>query len=127
MTKDCYTNPKRNEDAVAYTATATPRDCKHDQLARSCEICCMESELKILRTGGIIEVAIRNPSVADYVKHWEQRAEQAEAENAALRGLLGRAAVAVKWGINDEYDQHAKGAAAVLLQEINAALKGEGK
>ena len=48
-------------------------------------------------------------------------------ENATLRGLLGRAAVAVKWGINDEYDQHAKGAAAVLLQEINAALKGEGK
>lgn len=58
---------------------------------------------------------------------WRDRAEKAEAENAALRGLLGRAAVAVKWGINDEYDQHAKGAAAVLLQEINAALKEEGK
>ena len=48
-------------------------------------------------------------------------AEEAEAENAALRGLLGRAAVAVKWGINDEYDHCAKGAAAGLLQEINAA------
>ena len=44
-------------------------------------------------------------------------------ENATLRGLLGRAAVAVEWGINDEYDHCAKGAAAGLLQEINAALK----
>ena len=48
-------------------------------------------------------------------------------ENATLRGLLGRAAITVKWGINDEYDKHAKGAAAGLLQEINAALKEEGK
>ena len=53
--------------------------------------------------------------------------KEREAELAALRGLLGRAAVAVEWGINDEYDHHAKGTAAVLLQEINAALKEEGK
>ena len=27
---------------------------------------------------GIVELAVRNPSVADYCKHWEQRAEAAE-------------------------------------------------
>ena len=63
----------------------------------------------------------------DITAKYLKRAEEAEAENATLRGLLGRAAVAVEWGINDEYDHCAKGAAAVLLQEINAALKEEGK
>ena len=63
---------------------------------------------------------------AAFDKQQEQLDRNAE-QIAALRGLLGRAAVAVKWGINDEYDQHAKGAAAVLLQEINAALKENGK
>lgn len=29
---------------------------------------------------GTIEVAIRNPNVASYMKHWEERAERAEAE-----------------------------------------------
>lgn len=28
---------------------------------------------------GVVEVAIRNPQVADYCKHWEERAEAAEA------------------------------------------------
>lgn len=27
---------------------------------------------------GIVEIAVRNPSVADYVKHWESRTERAE-------------------------------------------------
>jgi hypothetical protein len=37
------------------------------------------SELKTLTTSGVIEVAIRNPSVAEYMRHWEGRAEKAEA------------------------------------------------
>ena len=32
----------------------------------------------------IIEVAVRNPSVSDYMKHWEGRAEKAEARVAEL-------------------------------------------
>ena len=33
----------------------------------------------LLTKGGIIEVAIRNPSVAEYMDHWESRALKAEA------------------------------------------------
>lgn len=39
----------------------------------------LSAEVEMLTRGGIIEVAIRNPSVADYMKHWEGRAEKAEA------------------------------------------------
>lgn len=34
---------------------------------------------------GIVEVSIRNPQVAEYVKHWEGRTEKSEAENVELR------------------------------------------
>lgn len=37
------------------------------------------------RTWGVIEIAIRNPSVAEYVEHWEGRTEKAEAECERLR------------------------------------------
>ena len=36
---------------------------------------------------GIIEVAVRNPSVAEYMKHWEERALKAE-EELAIRSRL---------------------------------------
>ena len=39
-------------------------------------------EIQTLTTAGIIEVAVRNPSVMDYMKHWEGRAEAAEAKLA---------------------------------------------
>jgi hypothetical protein len=45
----------------------------------------LEAEVHNCRTWGIIEVAIRNPSVADYMSHWERRAEKAEAELTRLR------------------------------------------
>lgn len=39
----------------------------------------LQREIDILTKGGIIEVAIRNPSVAEYMHHWEGRALKAEA------------------------------------------------
>jgi chromosome segregation ATPase len=42
-------------------------------------------ELHLMKTAGIIEVAVRNPSVAEYMAHWEERAKKAEAEIAMLR------------------------------------------
>lgn len=45
----------------------------------------------MLANGGVIEVAIRNPSVSDYMKHWEGRAEAAEADNAKLREEIAAA------------------------------------
>ena len=43
-----------------------------------------EEELHMMKTAGIIEVAVRNPSVADYMQHWEARAEAAEAKLAEV-------------------------------------------
>ena len=31
-----------------------------------------------MKTSGIIEVAVRNPNVMEYMRHWEGRAEAAE-------------------------------------------------
>lgn len=38
----------------------------------------LEAELHLLKTSGIIEVAVRNPNVMEYMRHWEGRAEAAE-------------------------------------------------
>ena len=46
------------------------------------------AENEALTTGGIIEVAVRNPSVSDYVGHWEGRAERAERERDEAVALL---------------------------------------
>lgn len=48
----------------------------------------LERENANFRTWGIIEVAIRNPNVAEYMAHWEARTQKAEAENEALRTKL---------------------------------------
>ena len=40
----------------------------------------LEAELHLMKTAGIVEVAIRNPNVSEYMAHWERRAEGAEAK-----------------------------------------------
>lgn len=42
----------------------------------------LEAELHLMKTSGIVEVAVRNPSVMEYMQHWEGRAETAEAKLA---------------------------------------------
>jgi len=54
-------------------------------------------------------------------------AEKLLAENAALRDLLERSKPAVRWCMGNEYDPTAKGAAAILLHDIDALLKEVGK
>lgn len=39
-----------------------------------------ERELDLMKNAGIIEVSVRNPAVAEYIKHWEGRTEKAERE-----------------------------------------------
>jgi len=46
-------------------------------------------DLHLMKTAGIVEVAVRNPSVAEYMEHWEGRAIKAEAE----RGVAAAAAL----------------------------------
>jgi hypothetical protein len=71
-------------------ACEAPRDCKHGQLRRSCQLCEIEAEEHILRYGGIIEVAVRNQNVAEYMGHWEDRAEKAEKRVTELDDLYAK-------------------------------------
>lgn len=64
---------KRDEECAAEELSEIERCLKH-----------LESEIYMLTRAGIIEVAIRNPSVMEYIKHWEGRAEKAEAEVSRL-------------------------------------------
>lgn len=48
----------------------------------------LEAELILMKTSGIVEVAVRNPSVMEYMKHWEGRAETAEAKLAKHEALM---------------------------------------
>ena len=47
-----------------------------------------QHELDMMKSAGVIECAIRNPSVAEYMRHWEGRAESAEAALKEAQGLL---------------------------------------
>lgn len=55
----------------------------------------LADELKAWAGFGIIEASVRNPNIAEYMRHWEGRAEKAEAENERLRAQLA-APVAVR-------------------------------
>lgn len=79
-----------------------------------------ELELHTLTTAGIIEVAIRNPSVMEYMKHWEGRAERAEAE---ITQFCAQAALAWEAGRDDAAVVVAEGWAENRYQEeIDEAL-----
>ena len=56
----------------------------------------LRNEVDMLTKAGIIEVAVRNPSVAEYMAHWEGRALQAEAEISSLRAKLAEAMEVVR-------------------------------
>lgn len=48
----------------------------------------LRAEIETLTKSGIIEVAVRNPNVMEYMRHWEGRAEKAEARVAELEAAL---------------------------------------
>jgi hypothetical protein len=51
---------------------------------------------------GIVEVAVRNQSVADYMKHWEERATKAEANADFLRRCLKKYIEEARKGLHSE-------------------------
>jgi hypothetical protein len=61
-------------DPKAAADTRTPEQVEIDRL---------RSELDHFIKSGIIEIAVRNPSVAEYMLHWEERALQAESALAS--------------------------------------------
>jgi hypothetical protein len=72
-------------------------------------------ELHLMKTAGIIEVAVRNPSVAEYMEHWEGRATKAEAEEQMLTACL-REAVSALYGCRYSEQPLAKKLDGVLKQ-----------
>ena len=60
--------------------SAEPQAAKGEPLS---EIETLRAELHLMKTAGVIEVAVRNPSVMEYMKHWERRAEDAEIKTEA--------------------------------------------
>lgn len=73
------------------TGQGTLRQAADAIEAQATEIARLTAEVETLTTCGIIEVAVRNPSVNDYMLHWETRAEKAE---AALSESQAREAMA---------------------------------
>jgi hypothetical protein len=67
-------------DEQAPTAEAEPKT----ELER------LREEVAFMKTCGVIEIAVRNPSVMEYMRHWEGRAEKAEAEAARYRDEVSR-------------------------------------
>ena len=77
----------------------------------------LEAENNLLKTSGIIEVAVRNPRVMEYIQHWEGRAEAAEAK-------LAKAEVIIRIIASDKWDERL-GEAVDLSCEYLAELKGD--
>ncbi len=62
----------------------------------------LRAELHIMKTAGIIEVAVRNPSVSEYMAHWEGRSEKAEARVVELRAEVVRLRDALAHGKTEQ-------------------------
>ena len=54
------------------------------------EIEMLREEVAFLKSCGIIEIAVRNSSVSEYMRHWEGRAEKAEGDLAYAINALGQ-------------------------------------
>lgn len=79
----------------------------------------LEAEITMLKTSGIIEVAVRNPNVMEYMQHWEGRALSAEAKLEKLEETVR---------IQSELIRYACGGVQsrinICLDRIAAELKG---
>jgi hypothetical protein len=56
----------------------------------------LRQEITDLMNSGIVEVAARNPNVLEYMRHWEGRAETAEAALAASAARIAEIKAEVK-------------------------------
>ncbi len=51
----------------------------------------LEREIEILTNAGVIECAVRNKAVAEYMRHWEGRTLTAEGQLVVAKNLLSGA------------------------------------
>ena len=108
--------------------------CTHhnNQQRAACPVCLvtaltaerdqLRAEVERLKTCGITELAAVNPSVLDYCKHWEARAERAEAELAAERARTKQIATALTDAISTYFGAD-KLVTAERIEAWQAALK----
>ncbi len=66
----------------------------------------LERENNHLTSSGVIEVAIRNPSVSDYMSHWEGRAEAAETALQASQAEIARMREALEHWRDTAHEQN---------------------
>ena len=103
----------------------SPLDAKACAAEPKTEVEKLREELHLMKTAGIIEVAVRNPSVAEYMDHWEGRAEAAEAEVRTLREALEPFASVCPAPESDTPDDHLCYVEAGWLRTAAAALRAK--
>lgn len=85
--------------------------------AMEAELAACREKLAQWETWGIIEVAIRNPNVASYVKEWESRALNAEQQLAAAKDAVWNEAIETACQIVDEHDGYLSRIEALRREE----------
>lgn len=93
-------------------------------LAMDRELRKAQSENEHFTKSGIIEIAVRNPSVSDWMKHWESRALAAESRLAAVEKALKELRLVVGYFWNDEHPRI--GDLDAACEKADAAIGGEG-
>jgi hypothetical protein len=91
----------------------------------------LERENADFRTWGIIEVAVRNPNVAEYMQHWEGRALRAEAalsDRAAQAERMARLEEALRsveqWWLSEGMHEPGRFGAPYAIFRARSALGG---
>jgi hypothetical protein len=82
--------------------------------------CAAEKDSYLLHHGGIVEIAVRNQNVADYCKHWEERAKQAESRHRAKDVIAAQ--IAEKLEQAERTIERIREAAALGLRIVREAL-----
>jgi hypothetical protein len=97
----------------------------HEMDAGADTITALRAQLAVYEAAGIVEVAARNPSVMDYMRHWEGRAERAEAQLATARADAVRVKPLVWHQVNalfnDEWMANALGGAFHIAPDEDSA------
>lgn len=86
-----FSGPTVLEDITfAKSGRTVLKVCEQHYQTGSSTADCIMCELEHFKSSGVIEVAIRNAPVAEYMRHWEGRTEKAERKLQEARVLLAQ-------------------------------------
>lgn len=83
-----WSTPNWNNPSVKVNRLYTEDQFIASLAEKDAEIDTLRKELHLTKSAGIIEIPVRNPSVSDYMSHWERRAEASEARVVDLEKAL---------------------------------------